>query len=163
VAESGRHPRLTLGASAGYTASALDAIGERGTFRYFLQSAISWPAFGLARANASVAIARSQQQEARAAYDQAVLRAREDVETALANYRAARTRLDRIREAAASSTQAAELARLRFSDGLGDLLDVLDAERSQLGAENELAQARAAAAIAYASLFRALGGALTAN
>ncbi len=152
-------PRLTLGASAGYSATSLGAIGERGTFRYFLQSGVSWPAFGLARVNAGVAIARAQEEQARAAYDQALLRAREEIGAALARYRAARARVERIQEAASSSTRAAELARLRFSDGLGDLLDVLDAERTQLEAESQLAQARTTAATSYAALFRALGGA----
>jgi NodT family efflux transporter outer membrane factor (OMF) lipoprotein len=160
AAKAERRPRLTLGASAGYSAVSLDAIGERGTFRYVLQSAISWPAFGLSRLNAGVAVARAQEAQARSAYDQAMLRAREEVDTALSRYRAARVRVERIQEAASSSTRAAELARLRFSDGLGDLLDVLDAERTQLEAESQLVQARTAAATSYAALFRALGGAL---
>jgi outer membrane protein, multidrug efflux system len=160
AATAARRPRLTLGASAGYSAAAFDAIGEKGTFRYVLQTAISWPAFGLARVDASVAIARAQEEEARAGYEQALLRARSEVGTALVRYRAARSRLDQIRQAAASSTSAAELARLRFVDGLADLLDVLDAERTQLEAERQLAQARTEAATAYAEVFRALGGAV---
>lgn len=159
AARSEGHPRLTLGASAGYTATALDAIGEHGTFRYFLNTGISWPAFGLSRVKAGVAIARSQEEQSRAAAGQARLRAREEIEGALVRYRAAGTRVERIRDAAASSTHAAELARVRFSDGLGDLLDVLDAERTQLEAERALVQARTEEATTYAALYKAIGGA----
>ena len=161
AAKAEGRPRLTVGASAGYTATALDAFGERGAFRYFLQSGISWPVFGLGRVKAGVAVARAQEEQARAAYEQVRLRAREEIGAALARYRAAGTRVERIGDAASSSTRAAELARLRFSDGLGDLLDVLDAERTQLEAERALVQARTEAATAYAVLYKALGGALS--
>ncbi len=159
AAQSEGRPRLSLGASAGYAATAFDTFGERGTFRYFLNTGVSWPVFGLSRVKAGVAIARSQEEQARAAYDQVRLRAREEIEGTLVRYRAARTRVERIRDATTSSTHAAELARLRFSDGLGDLLDVLDAERTQLEAERALVQARTEEATAYAALYKSIGGA----
>jgi outer membrane protein TolC len=87
-----------------------------------------------------------------------LLRAREEIEAALVRYRAARTRVERIQDAASSSKRAAELAHMRFSDGLGDLLDVLEAERTQLEAEDQSAQARTEAATTYAALYKALGG-----
>lgn len=151
-------PRLSFGGSAGYTAAAFDAIGERGTFRYFLGSKISWPLFDLGRVRAGVAGAHAREEEARAGYEQTLLRAREEIEAALVRYRAARTRVQRIQDAASSSKRAAELAHMRFSDGLGDLLDVLEAERTQLEAEDQSAQARTEAATTYAALYKALGG-----
>ena len=151
-------PRVTVGASAGYSAVSLAAVGERGTFRYFVGPTISWPAFGLGRVKAGVALASAREEEARAGYEQTVLRAREEVAATLARYDAARTRVERIRDAAAASKRAADLALLRFSDGLGDLLDVLDAERTELQAEDQLAQAQTDAATTCAALYKALGG-----
>jgi multidrug efflux system outer membrane protein len=87
-----------------------------------------------------------------------VLRALQEVETSLSRYRTARTRVDRIRDAAAASARAAELARLRFEGGVADFLQVLDAERTQLDAEDQLAQAHTDAATSYAALYQALGG-----
>jgi multidrug efflux system outer membrane protein len=159
VARAELRPRVTIGASAGYSAVTLDALGERGTSRYFLGPTISWPVIGLGRGRAAVAAADAREQEARAGYEQIVLHAQEEVATSVARYGAARTRVERISDAAASSTRAAELALLRFSDGLADLLDVLDAERTQLDAENQLASARTEAATAFAALYKALGGA----
>ncbi|MBZ5589273.1 MAG: TolC family protein [Acidobacteriia bacterium] len=159
AAKAELRPRVSVGASAGYTATALDALGERGTFRYFVGPTISWPVIGLGRVKAGVAAARAREAEVRAGYEQTVLRAREEVEAALARYSAARTRVERIGDAATSSKRAADLALLRFSDGLGDLLDVLDAERTQLEAENQLALARTEAATTCAALYKALGGA----
>ena len=87
-----------------------------------------------------------------------MLRALEEVETALVRYRTARTRVARIHDAASASERAAELARLRFAGGVADFLQVLDAERTQLEAQDQLAQGRTEAATAYAALYKALGG-----
>jgi multidrug efflux system outer membrane protein len=87
-----------------------------------------------------------------------VLRALQEVETGLVRYRTARTRVERIQDAAAASARAAELARLRFEGGVADFLAVLDAERTQLDAEDQLAQPHTDAATSYAALYKALGG-----
>ena len=151
-------PRLTLGGTAGYTAAAFNSLGEQGTFRYAVGPVISWPAFDLGRVKARVDASRAREAEAKARYDQTLLRAQEEVETALVRYRTARERVERIQEAAAASERAADLARLRFTGGVTDFLQVLDAERTQLEAQNQLAQSRTEAATAYAALYKALGG-----
>ena len=151
-------PRLSVGASAGFMATTLDGLGERGTFRYAVGPVISWPAFDLGRVKTQVDVAGARAEEARARYEQTALRALEEVETALARYRASRLRVERIQEAASASEHAAELARLRYSEGVADFLEVLEAERTQLEAQDQLAQARTDAATAYAALYRALGG-----
>ena len=151
-------PRITVGGSAGYSAGALDGFGGTGTFRYAVGPVISWPALNLGRVKARVDASRARAAEAEAQYAQTVLRAMQEVETGLARYRGARARVDRIQDAAAASARAADLARLRFEGGVADFLQVLDAERTQLGAEDQLAQARTDAATSYAALFKALGG-----
>jgi len=151
-------PRITVGASAGFSSSTLDSFGKSGTFRYAVGPGLSWPLLNLGRVKAGVDASRARSDEAAAQYAQTVLLAREDLENALVRYRAARERVTRFEEAAGSSRRAAELARLRFSDGVADFLQVLDAERTQLDAESQLAQGRTAAATAYAALYKALGG-----
>jgi NodT family efflux transporter outer membrane factor (OMF) lipoprotein len=151
-------PRLSLGGSAGYTSSAFDALGDRGTFRYAVGPIISWPALNLGRVKARVDISRARESEAQAQYTQTVLRALQEVEVSLVRYRTSRSRVDRIQDAASASERAAELARLRFSGGVADFLQVLDAERTQLEAQDQLAQSRTEAATAYAALYKALGG-----
>jgi outer membrane protein TolC len=82
----------------------------------------------------------------------------EDMETSLARYRAARLQVERLQDASAASERAAELARMRFREGITDFLQVLDAERTQLEAQDRLAQGRIDAATAYAALYKATGG-----
>jgi NodT family efflux transporter outer membrane factor (OMF) lipoprotein len=150
-------PRLSVTAGAGYTANAVDAFGKNGTFNYMVGPVISWPAFDMGRVKARVDEAQSAELEARARYEQTALLAREELETAAVQYRTARARLQHLREAAAASERAAELARLRYDGGVADFLQVLDAERTLLAAQDQLAQVQTQAANAYVALFKARG------
>ncbi len=151
-------PQFSVGGSAGFTSADLGDLGGDGTFRYAVGPVISWPFLNLGRIKARADQARSLEAEARAQYDQTVLLALEDVESALVNYRTGLGRVERFGEAAQASARAAELARLRFTGGVADFLQVLDAERTQLEAEDQLARSRTEASTAYAALYKALGG-----
>jgi multidrug efflux system outer membrane protein len=124
---------------------------------------ISWPAFDIGRVKARVDQARATELEANAYYDQTVLRAAEELEAATVRYRTARARLDHLRAAAVASERAASLANLRYEGGIADFLQVLDAERTLLAAQDQLAQAQTQAAEAYVALFQARGSAWPAN
>jgi outer membrane protein TolC len=52
------------------------------------------------------------------------------------------------------------LAQLRFQEGATDFLQVLDAQRTLLSAESQLAIGRTAAATALVALYKAVGGAM---
>ena len=158
VAKADYLPRISVAGAAGYTAGTLHGLGDPGTFRYAVGPVLTWPALNLGRVKARVNQAQAAADAARADYDQTVLSATEEAENALARYRAARGSVARIAEAAAASAHAAELARLRYDEGVADFLQVLDAERTQLDAESRLAQSRTDVAVAYAALFKALGG-----
>ncbi|HEY7615037.1 MAG TPA: TolC family protein [Gemmatimonadales bacterium] len=151
-------PRFNLGGSAGFTSDEIGDLGGDGTFRYTVGPFVTWPFLNLGRVKARADQARSLEAEARAQYDQTVLLALEEVESSLVEYRTSLGRVEQVREAAQASARAADLARLRFTGGVADFLQVLDAERTQLDTENQLAQARIDASTAYAALYKALGG-----
>jgi outer membrane protein, multidrug efflux system len=152
-------PRFAIGASAGYTGSAFESLGDRGTPRYTFGPVVSWPALDLGRVRAGVDVARAEETAARARYEQTVLRSLEEVEATLIMYRKARERLQHLDEAAAASERAAELARLRFTEGASDFLQVLDAERTLLDRQDARALGRTEAMTALVAVYRALGGA----
>lgn len=151
-------PRLSVGGVAGYTAGSLDGLGGSGTPRYAIGPVVSWPLFDLGRVRAGVAAARADEAEAAARYDQAVLRAMEEVETSAVAYTRAREALVHLEEAAAASERATGLARLRYEEGGSSFLEVLDAERTQLEAQDRLSSGRTEAALALVAVYRALGG-----
>src|SRR5436190_109419 len=151
-------PRLTIGGTAGYAAPEFRTVGDRSTLRYAVGPVITWPGLNLGRVKAEVDAAQAREEAARAQYGRVVLAAMEDMETSLARYRAARLQVERLQEASAASERAAELARMRFREGVTDFLQVLDAERTELEAQDRLAQGRIDAATAYAALYKAVGG-----
>src|SRR6266566_377859 len=151
-------PRISIGGSAGYVAPELRTVGAGGTLRYAVGPVISWPLLSLGRVKADVDAAQAGEDEARAHYRAVVLSAMQDVEVSIIQYRAARVRVERLEEASAASEHAAKLALLRYTEGATDLLQVLDAQRTQLEAQDRLAQARIDAGTAYAALFKAVGG-----
>ena len=101
---------------------------------------------------------RADEEAARAEYEGAVLRATGEVETALTAYRKSRERLAQLDAADRASAKAAELARLRFTEGASDFLQVLDAERTLLEAQDRRAAGHADAAAKLVAVYRALGG-----
>lgn len=151
-------PRLSVGGSVGLTAGEVGGLGDNGSFRYAVGPVLSWPLLNLGRIRTGVTAAQAREDEARAQYGQVVLAAIEEVETALARYHASRTRVDQLEQASAASERAADLARMRFTEGVTDFLQVLDAERTQLESQDLLAQGRTEAGAAYAALYKALGG-----
>jgi NodT family efflux transporter outer membrane factor (OMF) lipoprotein len=151
-------PRLALDGAAGYTGSTVGSLGDGDTPRYTIGLVVSWPALDLGRVRARLDAARADEAEARARYDQTVLRSVEEVETSLVAYRKARERLEHLDASAAASERAAELARLRYTEGASDFLQVLDAERTLLAAQDQRALGRSDATGALVALFRALAG-----
>jgi NodT family efflux transporter outer membrane factor (OMF) lipoprotein len=151
-------PRLSIAGAAGYTGNNYNSLGETGTPRYLIGPVISWPALDLGRVRASVDVARAEESASKTQYERTILQAREEVESSLETYRKARERLKLLDDAAAASSRAAELARLRYAEGASDFLQVLDAERTVLDRENERAAGRTDAAVGLVTVYRALGG-----
>jgi len=126
---------------------------------YSIGPGISWAAFDLGRVHARVAGAKARTNTAVAQYEQTVLKALEETENALVTHARSRDQLVHAADAAEESAAAAKLARVRYEGGIVDFLEVLDAERTQLQAEDTLAQTRTATATSLIAVYKALGGA----
>lgn len=151
-------PRVSLGARLGYTATSFDSLSRTGTSRLLVGPFISFPLFDLGRVKQRVNLAESHADEAQTEYSATVLRALEETQGALVNYDRAHARLAILEDAVQSSRRAADLAQQRFEAGLTDLLQVLDAERTLLDAENQLASGHTEAATALVAVYKAIGG-----
>ena len=151
-------PRITVGGAAGYVGASLDALSNSNTPRYAIGPVISLP-LNVGRVKAGVDQARAQEAEADANYRKTALQAREEIATSVVAYTKARQSLDYLEAAAKASERAAALARLRFDEGASDLLQVLDAERTMLAAQDRLVAGRTAATTGLVAVYRAVGGA----
>ena len=158
VAVGDLFPKVTFSGNFGFAAGDLNALGSAGSKTFLIGPAISWPAFDLGRVRARIAGARAGADADLATYQQTVLKALEETENALVAHARERDRLVQLTAAARESDTAAQIARARYEGGLVGFLDVLDAERAQLTAQDQLAQSRTDAATSLIAVYKALGG-----
>ena len=158
VAVSNLFPKVTFTGSFGYAAAEPAGFGAADSRSYIIGPGITWAAFDLGRVRAQIAGARAGAVIALDQYHQTVLNALEETEDALVTHSRDRDRLLHAQDAARESATAARLAEIRYKGGMVDFLSVLDAERTQLQAEDALAQSRTAAATSLIAVYNALGG-----
>ncbi|MEL6414628.1 MAG: TolC family protein, partial [Pseudomonadota bacterium] len=128
------------------------------SFGFGIGPAIRWDGPDLRRVRADIEIADAQTRVAFATYENTVIQALGEVEIALISYAQERARRVDLEAAAASAERALELARLRFDEGLDDFLDVIDAQRTLLDAQDRLEISRLATTRQAIAAYRALGG-----
>ena len=95
------------------------------------------------------------------AYEAVVLSALEEVENALVAYAGEQQRRQSLSEATRAARKAAELAQHKYQAGLTDFSNVLDAERSLLSFQDQLAQSDGTVTSNLIRLYKALGGGWT--
>ena len=158
VAVADYYPHLSLSGLLGFasigtgglfTSSGLQANGGAG---------LGWHLFDFGRIDAEVAQARGRHAEALAQFRGAVLKATQDVETALTQLTEGRNEVALREQQVASLTRARDQARQGYEGGVLALIDVLDADRALLDAADHLASVRAETARASVAAVRALGG-----
>ena len=151
-------PKVSFTGNFSYMSNNLSTLGQSGTRSYEIAPGISWAAFDLGRVYQQVAASRAHADVDLAAYQKSVLGALEETENSLVTHARARDRLRNADDAARASATAARLARTRYDGGIVDFLEVLDAERTQLQAEDQLAQSRTDAMTSLVAVYKALGG-----
>jgi multidrug efflux system outer membrane protein len=158
VATADLFPRVTFNGSFGSAATDLGDLFTRDSESYGFGPRISWAFLDLGRVRDRIESSDAGAAAQLALYEGTVLRALEETENALVGYARARAEGRHLAESAAASTRAAELANLRFEGGAADFLHVLDAQRSQLEAEDRLAQSQARTATALIAVYKAVSG-----
>ncbi|MDH0522066.1 TolC family protein, partial [Achromobacter xylosoxidans] len=158
VATAELYPRIDLGGFLGFVALRGADFGSASSRAFSVAPGVNWPAFHLPTALARKRAAQARSQGEVARYEQTVLQAVEELEGALTQYGQTQQRLGNLAQAAAHSGRAAELARLRYREGSAPYLTVLDAQRTQLRAQDAVAVAETASYTSLVALYKALGG-----
>lgn len=159
VAVADLFPRVTLFGGLGLEAGSLSSLGNGGAGTWSIGPSIVWlAAFDLGRVRARIEQAQARSVGTLATYERTVLAALEDTENALVSFSRERIRQERLAKRERASTRAAELSRIRFQEGVASFIDVLDAERVKLEAQDQLVVSETASATALVALYKALGG-----
>jgi multidrug efflux system outer membrane protein len=152
-------PRVSISGFLGLLAGRGNLFGRSDSRAWAVTPALAWTGLDFGSARARLRGAEAATRETLALYEQTMLRAIEEADSALSSYREDQARLERLMEQAAQSTRAADLARIRYREGLSDFLALLDAERTQLTAEDAVASAEADVLTGAVRVYAALGGA----
>jgi multidrug efflux system outer membrane protein len=158
VATADLFPRFTLGGLIGTQAFDRSALFSRDSETHLVALGVDWSFLDVGRVRARIAASDAAAAGVLAQYEKTVLRALEETENALVRYGHARLEDGHLERSALESARASELAHVRFDAGAADLLDVLDAERVQLEAQDAFADGRARSATALVDLYRSLAG-----
>ena len=158
VATADLFPRVTFNGRLAFEAERLSGFGKSGSDTYSFGPAITWAALDLGRVRARIKAANARADAQLAAYERAVLGALEETENALVNFGRELVRRDYLKESVRSAAEAVALARQRYEGGVADFLPVLDAERTLLDVEGQLAQSESRTATDLVAIYKALGG-----
>ena len=158
VATAELYPKFTLMGSIGLEALSIGGFASSDGLTYSIGPGFSWRLFdgGAIRQNIKAQTAIETQTLAR--LESTVLEALEEVENALKAYAEEQNRRVALVKAGDAARQAALLAQNKYEAGIIDFNDVLEAQRSQLSFEDELAQSEGQVTTNLIAIYKALGG-----
>lgn len=151
-------PRITLTGSLGYGTTELEGLFDSTGATWQFNPSLTLPIFDWGRKRNSLDLAEVRKEQSVVTYEKTVQAAFRDVADALTLRRSLGEQVDIAAAAHAALAERARLARLRYDNGATTFLEVLDAERDLLTAQQQLVHARYGLTAAHIRLYAALGG-----
>lgn len=158
VATADLFPRLSLTGFVGFLGGDASGLVNGNNKAWSLTPSLSWAAFDFGSVRARLKASKAEAEGVAAQYEQAVLLALEDTENALTRYAKQQARLSIVADQAQAARRAEVLAQIRYREGSEDFLTLLDAQRTQLSADDALAAAEAEVNVSVVAVYKALGG-----
>ena len=119
---------------------------------------ITWPLFSAGKIRQNIHVQTARQEQAAIVYEKTVLIALEETQTALVAFGQEQERHRALVDAENASRRSFTFAKDRYRGGLVAFLDVLEAERSLLAAQDAVAQGECRLSQNLIRVFKALGG-----
>ena len=152
-------PKISIAAFLGFHNSDLENLFRSSAFAWATGSSISQPIFNFGRIRAGIDLSDARLVEASLNYEKTVLNAMHETENAMMQWLREEQRIRQLTQVVESQQLAHRLAEERYAAGLGNLLDVLDAQRQLDSQQMQLIQARASSSTWLIALYKAMGGA----
>ncbi|MEH3107484.1 MAG: efflux transporter outer membrane subunit [Sphingomonas fennica] len=157
VAEAARFPSISLMGIIGIGGTRLGDLSDLDNFALIAAPQLRWSFLDFGRNRARVEQAKGVRDEAEARYRAAVLVALRDAEGALSRFRYRRMTVATLARAKASADLATDLAAERYRAGTSTLIDLLDSQRQQIAAAQNLSIAEAGLTQDFVAIQKALG------
>lgn len=161
-AEIGQHtadlfPKVTMLGFIGSNASDPGHLTRKSSLTWLGVPYLQWDVLDFGRTRGAIRQAEASRDEATARYTQTVLAALQDANNALSRYGHQRDTVARLQQIEASADRSATLMRQRYGAGASSLIDLLDTEREQFSAQQNLVEGQADLLKDFVSLQKSLG------
>jgi multidrug efflux system outer membrane protein len=162
VATADLFPRVTVSGFVGFLSGNVGHLfslsGGDDARAWAVTPTVSWAALDYGSVRARLRGRQAELDAASAAYSQTVLLALEETENGFVGYAKEQAALASLTEQARASAHASEIAELQYRAGVTDFLTLLDAQRTQLEAEDAVVQSQTQVNVRAVAIYKALGG-----
>ena len=158
VATADYFPTVTLGASVNSSASGIGQLFSAAATAYSLGPLVTWSFPNVTLAHAHVAESRALAQGALASFDSVVLQALKETEQSLSTYASELDHHAALVLARQHADEALRLAQIQYQAGSASFLDLLQAQATQVAADQAVAFSDQAISADQVAVFQALGG-----
>src|SRR6185436_10092417 len=152
------YPSFRLAGSIGLESLSIAKLLVPGAGFWTAGPSVSTRLFDRRQLRENLVVQNERQEQAARSYETVVLRALQDVEDTLTALAQEQVRRGHLTEAADAAQQAADLSLQLYTAGLRDFRDVLDAQRSLLTLQDQLASSGATLSTNLVRLYKSLGG-----
>ncbi|ARP90755.1 RND transporter [Bordetella genomosp. 9] len=150
-------PKVTLFGDIGFSGSELGHLVRKENFTWIGIPYLQWNVLDFGRTRSGIRAAEAARDEAQAKYAHTVLAALQDANTALSRYGHQREHLVRLRQVQDFAARSAELTRQRYAAGVATLIDLLDTQRAEFAAQQDVVAGQAELLQDFVSLQKSLG------
>jgi NodT family efflux transporter outer membrane factor (OMF) lipoprotein len=158
VATADLYPKFSLTGDVGLQSISASDWFTAGSRYWAAGPTVQWRIFDAGRIRANIRVQNARVDQALAAYEQSMLAAFTDVETALTGYAKEQSRRQSLAQADEADEKALVIADDLYRHGLADFLRVLESQRALYQTQDALAESDRAVASDLIALYKALGG-----
>lgn len=152
------YPKFRLAGSIGLESISSTSLLDAASRTWSIGPSISWNLFDAGAIRQNIEVQDARQEQALIRYDAALLTALEEVENALTAYAEEQLRREFLFAATDAARKANQLSQDQYKAGLVDFSNVLDAQRSLLSFQDQLAASDGAVTANLITLYKTLGG-----
>jgi multidrug efflux system outer membrane protein len=158
VAKAAYFPRITLTGFLGFESAQLSKLFSNSRSVWAFAPQVTQPIFTAGRIRSNVRFTQAQREVFLINYERTIQNAFREVSDSLIAYRKVREVRAQRALLVETLTDRSRLAYLRYTGGVSNLLEALDADRNLFDAELSLAQSRRDELLTVVQLYKALGG-----
>ncbi|MFN7374298.1 MAG: efflux transporter outer membrane subunit [bacterium] len=158
VATADLYPSFSIKGAIGLASSQVGTFFEGNSRYWSIAPGVSWNVLDFGRTRGLINVQEARVAGALAVYEQSVLVALREVDTAVIGLMQQQLQTASLKEAESAQARAVELATKLYREGLTDFISVLDTERNLFVLQDQAAESRGKVTLRLIELYKSLGG-----